>query len=54
MINLLVNGIENGSTILEIEAAVLREMEKSNIHLQEIDMELTEAKTEGFLMMVLL
>lgn len=54
MINLLVNGIENGSTVLEIEAAVLRVMEKSNIHPHEIDMELTEAKTDGFLVMVFL
>lgn len=52
MINLLVNGIENGSTVLEIEAAVLRVMEKANFHPKEIDMELTEAKTEGFLVMV--
>ena len=52
MINLALNGVEKGSSVLEIEAAVLRVMEKVNFQPKEIDTELTEAKTEGFLVMV--
>ena len=51
MINLLLNDIK-GSQILEIEAAVLRSMEKVNFQAKEINMELTEAKEEGALVMV--
>ena len=52
MINLVLKGFEQGSKILEIEAAVLRVMEKSSIRPKEIDTELNVAKTEGHLMMV--
>ena len=52
MINLALNGIEKGSSVMEIEAAVLRVMEKVNFQPKEIDTELTEAKTEGCLVMV--
>ena len=52
MINLALNGIEKGSSVLEIEAAVLRVMEKVNFQPKEIDTELTEAKAEGCLVMV--
>ncbi len=52
MINLTLNGIEKGSSVMEIEAAVLRVMEKVNFQPKEIDTELTEAKTEGCLVMV--
>lgn len=52
MINLALQSIEKGSSILEIEAAVLRVMEKVNFHPKEIDTELTEAKTDGNLVMV--
>lgn len=51
MINLSLNGFEEGSKILEIEAAVLRVMEKTSIRPKKIDTELCEAKTEGCLMM---
>ena len=40
MINLVLKGFEQGSKILEIEAAVLRVMEKSSIRPKEIDTEL--------------
>ena len=50
--NLTLQSIEKGSSILEIEAAVLRVMEKVNFHPKEIDTELTEAKTDGNLVMV--
>ena len=52
MINLALNGIEKGSSVMEIEAAVLRVMEKVNFQPKEIDTELTEAKAEGCLVMV--
>lgn len=52
MINLVLDGFEHGSKILEIEAAVLRTMEKSSIRPKEIDTELNLAKKEGHLMMV--
>lgn len=52
MINLTLNSIQKGSQILEIEAAVLRSMEKVNFRPKEINTELTEAKEEGFLVMV--
>ena len=52
MINLTLNGIEKGSSVMEIEAAVLRVMEKVNFQPKEIDTELTEAKVEGSLVMV--
>lgn len=52
MINLGVNSLERGSQILEIEAAVLRVMEKVKFHPKEIDTELTDAKEEGHLVMV--
>ncbi len=51
MINLVLDGFEHGSKILEIEAAVLRTMEKSSIRPKEIDTELTNSKIDGFLMM---
>lgn len=52
MIRLKLERIENGSTILEIEAAVLRAMEKIQFHPLEINTELSVAKTEGNWMMV--
>ena len=52
MINLALKCIEKGSSVMEIEAAVLRVMEKVNFQPKEIDTELTEAKTEGCLVMV--
>ena len=52
MINLTLKGIEKGSSVMEIEAAVLRVMEKVNFQPKEIDTELTEAKAEGSLVMV--
>jgi len=52
MINLVLNSIQKGSQILEIEAAILRVMEKVNFQAKEINTELTEAKEEGFLVMV--
>ena len=52
MINLTLSGIEKGSSVMEIEAAVLRVMEKVNFQPKEIDTELTEAKAEGSLVMV--
>lgn len=52
MINLALNGINKGSSVMEIEAAVLRVMEKVNFQPKEIDTELTDARTEGCLVMV--
>ncbi|MBQ8453189.1 MAG: hypothetical protein IJ539_05355 [Prevotella sp.] len=52
MINLALKGIEKGSSVMEIEAAVLRVMEKVNFQPKEIDTELTDAKSEGCLVMV--
>lgn len=52
MINLALNGIEKGSSVMEIEAAVLRVMEKVNFQPKEINTELTDAKTDGCLVMV--
>ena len=52
MINLALKGIEKGSSVMEIEAAVLLVMEKVNFQPKEIDTELTDANTEGSLVMV--
>jgi hypothetical protein len=52
MINLVLNSIQKGSLILEIEAAVLRAMEKVNFRAKGINTELSEAKEEGSLVMV--
>ena len=52
MINLTLKGIEKGSSVMEIEAAILRIMEKVNFLPKEINTELTDAKTEGFLTIV--
>lgn len=52
MINLALKGIEKGSSVMEIEAAVLRVMEKVNFQPKEIDTELTDAKIDGCLVMV--
>lgn len=52
MINLALNSIEKGSQILEIQAAVLRVIEKVNFRPKSIDTELTDAKKDGYLLMV--
>ena len=51
MINLVLKDFESGSKILEIEAAVLRMMEKSSVKPKAIDVELTTSKIDGCLMM---
>lgn len=52
MINLGLQSIEKGSQILEIQAALLRVMEKINFHPKEIHLELADAPTEGNLLVV--
>ena len=52
MIKLNLGCIERASTVLEIEAAILKVMEKIDFRVEEINTTLTEGKTEGNLMTV--